>query len=307
MSLTLVTNPVSGTETIFAGFKPIEFVFKREDLAITSVTSGTGGAKITVGTDLTSYLSAGDSLYLYSEGVNYTYDVSATILTITSTEITVDAEYIETGTGGYINYLKNYYVEMKCVVDGLSGADILGFSLESDGDAAGNIVIDVSIANDLNEARGEIAKEYLSDGVQEFEVKYREVYQSSSNSFTLIDNKLLVVVYATEAPEQDVILNSFDLPKIYLGYHAAICIAHADGVPGDSIELLYKEYNLNFLELANGSLGSLDSDASGFFNWKWDESETVESATAYIGVDFSTSGLYDFMAVDFAHPDFLVQ
>ena len=67
MSLTLITNPVSGTSEIFAGFLPIEFIFKREDLAITSVTSGTGGAKINHAGDLSSYLSAGDSIYVYRE------------------------------------------------------------------------------------------------------------------------------------------------------------------------------------------------------------------------------------------------
>ena len=111
MSLTLVNNPVGAADRkIFAGFQPCEFIFKREDLAITSVTSGTGGAKITHPGDLTSVLSEGDTIYLYSEGAtNYVYDGSFEILSIVAGEITVDTPYIETGTGGYINYLKNYY------------------------------------------------------------------------------------------------------------------------------------------------------------------------------------------------------
>lgn len=307
MSLTLITNPVQGDSTVFAGFLPIEFEFKREDLAIVDTEAGTGGVRINVTTDLTTYLSEGDSVYLYSEGTDYIYDDTGTILSITSTEITIDVPFIEVSIGGYINYFKNYYVEMQAVDKGNSDVNILNFTFESDGDAAGNITIDVSLANDLNRQRDSIGKLYLANSTQQFNVKYRQVYEGSSESFTVLDTKLLIVVYATETPEVDTILNQFDLPKIYLGYPAALSIAHEEGNPGDSLELVYNELDINNNTITSGTLGSQDSENGGLYLWEWDKDNTVEGSAKFVEFDFSTAGQFDFADPDFAYPDFLTQ
>ena len=71
MSLTVVENPITTSDfvnNVFAGFLPCEFKFKREDQAIATIGSGTD-AKIEItitGVDLTSFLSASDSIYLYA-------------------------------------------------------------------------------------------------------------------------------------------------------------------------------------------------------------------------------------------------
>ena len=308
MSLTLVTNPVGSADAkTFAGFKPIEFVFKREDQAITSVTSGVGGAKITLTADLTTYLSIGDTIYLYSPATNHNYDGVVTITDINATEITIDTPYLETGTGGYINYYKNYYVELQCVNIENTDINLLDFSLEADGDNAGNITIDVSIINDLNSQRGAIDQAYVSDSSTFFYVKYRQVYNGSSESFTILSSKMLIVLYATEQPTEEEILNSFDLPKIYLGYPASFAIAHATGATGQTNELLYEERDINGNALANDTLGTLSTVNNGFYTWEWDKDATVENATKYIYFSFSTVGTYDFASPDFAYPDFLTQ
>ena len=304
MSLTLVTNPVSDTAEVFAGLQPIEYIFKREDLAITSVTSGTGGAKINHSGDLTSYLSAGDKVYLYSPGTNYTYDEVGTILSIVAGEITTDIDYIETGTGGYINYFFNYYVELQCVNKDNDDINLLPFSLESDGDSAGNIIIDVSIMNDLNIQRGDIAKEALTDSRQEFEVKYRQVYDGSSESFTLINNSLVIALYCTETPETEEILNRFDLPEIYLGYPAGICVAHKDGLTGDNLTIEYDELDINQNILASDDLGNIDSGYNGFLLWEWDASATVEDATKYIEFSYEFTAGAEYNATDYNSTDY---
>jgi hypothetical protein len=64
MSLILTTNPVgSAASKFFAGFQKCEFVFKREDLSVTSIDSGTDAkARINHAGDLTSYLDPGDTI-----------------------------------------------------------------------------------------------------------------------------------------------------------------------------------------------------------------------------------------------------
>jgi hypothetical protein len=306
MALTLVTHPVgTASKKLFAGFLPIEFIFKREDLAITGVTSGTGGAKITVGTDLTTYLSEGDSIYLYSEGTDYVYDTTGIILSITSTEITIDAQYVETGTGGYINYRKNYYVEMQCVSKQFTTVNLLPFSLQSDGDAAGNISIDVSIMNDLNRQRGAISQKVLTESSNGFYVQYRQVYTGSSESFTLDNTKLLITAYATEQPVIGDVLNKFDVPQLYLGYPGAIAVANEGGVTSTTVALKYDELDINQIGIAAGNLGTLANDANGFLLWKWLANASINDSTKYVNFYTQVTGIAPFKTPDFASPSFV--
>lgn len=302
MALTLITNPVgSAASKIFAGFRPVEFEFKREDLAITSIASGTGGIEITVATDLTSVLSEGDAIYVYSAGTNYTYDDVGTILSINSTKIVLDIVFTESTTGGYINYLKNYYVEMMLVNKTLSTANILPFTLKSDGSPAGVVKIDVSIATDKLLQRGDIEQDALTESRIEFEVKYKQVYDGSSETYTLIDNKLIILLYATEAPETGEILNSFELPKIYLGYPAGIVIADISGAA--KLEMTYTERDINNQIISRSTLGTNDGD-NGYLMWKWEATDTVSDGCKYVVFDISATGGGDFASPDFDSPDF---
>lgn len=305
MALTLTTNPVgSASVKLFAGFDDVKFIFKREDLQITGVESGSGGVKINVTTDLTTYLSAGDSIYLYSEGNNHTYNNTGVILSITATDITIDVAYIQDATGGYINYLKNYYVELQCVDKNFSTSNKLPFNLTGDGDAAGNIEIDVSEANDLNRQRGNIEDGLISESKQEFEVQYREVYEGSSNGYTLINNKLVVLLYSTDEPETDVILNNFDIPKIYLGYEAAIAIAHEEDPTGSTITMNYKEFDVNKNQINSGTLSELDSDANGFILWKIASNISLNEITRYLQFEFDVNVVADYDSNDYDSNDY---
>jgi len=307
MSLTLNTNLVgTGTRKMFAGFQPCKFIFKREDLEITSVDSGTGAkARINHTGDLTSYLNVGDTVYLYSEATDYTYDGVFEILIITAGEITVDTDYVQTGTDGYINYYKNYYVELQCVHPTLPTFNLLPFNLQSDGDAAGNVIIDVSIINELNKQRGEISESFLSDSVTEFEVKYRQVYEGSSESFTLVDDKLLIMLFAIDEPEQDSILNQFGNPKLYLGYPGAIVAALLARSTGSMCEMVYDEQDINGNIIDSGTLGEQDADVNGFLLWEWPSNVSVNIQTKFINFDFEIVSIYDFAEPDFASPDFV--
>lgn len=308
MALTLVTNPVgSAAKKLFAGFLPINFEFKREDLQIDDIEAGTGGIKINVSTDLTSYLSEGDTIYVYSEGADYTYDATGTILAITATEITIDVDYVQSATGGYINYLKNYYVELQCVNKDFTGVNILPFSLESDGTPAGVINIDVSIVNDKNRQRGDIVQKFINESSSEYLVKYRQVYEGSAEAFTVVSNKLVVALYCTEQPEEQVILNRFDEPMIFLGYPAAVVMANSAGPTGFETEMIYNELDINKQQIASGSLGNNDRDVNGFLLWKWLSNASVDNACEYVEFETNSIGLFDFASPDFASPDFITE
>ena len=308
MALTLTTNPVgSGTSKFFAGFQKCEVVFKREDLAVATVVSGTGAkAKITHTGDMSGVVLPGDTIYLYSPATNMTYDGLFTVLTVAAGEITVDTPYIESGGVGYINYLKNYYVELQCVHPALSDLNLLPFSLESDGDSAGNVVIDVSICNELNTQRGVIVEGHLPESVIEFEIKYREVYSGSSNAFTLVDNKNFLMLYAIDVPEESEVMNSFDMPKLFLGYPAAIAATIKAGLAGSKTELVYNELDINQEVITNGTLGQIETDVNGQFIWKWEPTASVNAGTKYIDFTLQIEPTFDFLTADFATPDFKI-
>jgi hypothetical protein len=294
MALTLVTNPVgSAASKFFAGFQKCELKFKREDLAITGVESGSGGIKITLGTDLTSYLQAGDVIYLYSEGTDYTYSQVGTISGITSGDITIEGNFIQTGTGGYINYLKNYFVELQCVDKTYNDANLLPFSLQSDGDSAGNVVIDVSIMNELNETYGAI----------EFMVKYREMSLGIEGSFTQ-DDKLFIILNTIDTPEAGDILNNLDEPCLYLGYPANLRILNAALSASSTKELKYNELDINKQNVASGTMGSILADQNAFISWPWLAGFNAKKQTEYISFSVENESFYDFKHGDFRFPDF---
>ena len=306
MALTLVTNPV-GTDSvkIFSGFNPVEFEFKREDLQITGVSSGSGGIIISLTTDLTTYLAVGGSIYIYSEAADYTYSGTGEILSLTASDITIDIPFIQSATGGYINYLKNYHIELQCVDRVFPDANVLPFSLKSDGDSSGVIKIDVSIANDLNRQRGEISSGFINESSIEFNVRYRQVYLGGSESFTLINTKLIVLSYATETPETEVVLNKFDLPELYLGYKSALVISNIEDAASSTIQLTYNELDINQNIITSGVLDELDSDVNGFLLWEFASDIELNETTKYINFDYAVEVFSDFASIDFATPDFL--
>lgn len=312
MSLTLITNPVTTeggvVKNIFPGFRPVEYVFKREDLAIVSVGEASGYAEITIGTDLTSYLSEGDYIYLYAEGDSgdYDYDEICEITAITSTTITLDIPYIENSSSGYINYLKNYYVELQLVNPDNSSIQMIPFSLKDDGDQAGNITIDVSIANDKNRKLFDISTRELTEGRVRFDVRYREISEGVTGSWTDMSDPV-ILVYAWEQMDTEEILNGFDMPELYKGYDFAVALSHSNRNGTDSFVVAkYNELDINREELVTGlSIGQLSIDLYGIFLFVLGSGTTFDGNTEYIEVYGEYADLPDYDPEGYDSSDYL--
>lgn len=288
MSVILEENPVQVVdgivENIFAGFEPVEYKFKREDLAITGVGQGISNQLlIPTSIDLSSYLDIGDSVYVYSEGDDFTYDEAGSVVAVTSVSITISVDFIEVGTGGYINYFKNYYLEVELVNKDNSDVKVLPFSLKDDGNNAGNITIDVSIANDLNIQFFEFVSQEMVDSRTIFKVQYREVYDISTGSYTLL-NDVVILVYATEQPELEQFINRLEEPKLWKGYPYGIILTHSDdNTVEQGINVEYDELDINQQVVVSGvSLGSFISEKQGFLFNNIDKDTSYNSLTEYI-------------------------
>lgn len=253
MSLTVETYPVytDGIKTIniFSGFNPVNIVMSRQDLVIDTISQGANNTiDVNISTDITSELVAGDFIYIYSEGVDYTYSLTAKVLSVSATVINLDSDYIESATGGYTNYKQNYTVEMKLVNPDNSDIDMLGFTLKQAGSAAGSITFDVSIINDLNSQNftEQLTGREVTEGRIKFNVKYREIWREDATAtFTLIDNPIIVAFSTRELiPEE--FSNPFTEPPLYLGYPMGIGFIHTDAnYPGEAIKFTFDELDIN--------------------------------------------------------------
>ena len=256
MSVVVESYPVetvSGIiENIIPGFEDVEIIFKREDLHITGIELGANNRiRVNISTDLTSYLRIGDFVYVGSTGVDgYIYDDNGEITQVTSTYIEIDIDYVSSSTGGYINYLKNYYIEVDLIDVDNSAIKILPFTLRDDGNLNGQITINVGIANDKNEQIFETENTEIIESRLRFDVNYREVYEGQLNtSYTTIDNYPIILVYATEQMVIEKFENKFEYPEIYQGYNNGVIFMHSDendneGTAG-AINITYNELDNN--------------------------------------------------------------
>jgi hypothetical protein len=256
MSLSLISYPVfteSGdTINIFPGYLPIELEFKREDIAIISVTAGSGtNILVTISGDFTSIISEGDGMYVNSSGSDFTYDdtgtVQSAVLNGANTDIEIDIPFIEIASGGYLNYKQNYSVELIIINFENPDIDLLGFSLFDDGTPSGVIKIDTSIIVDQTRQSIIESTQEVEESRIKYNVKYREVWKDNeSEAFTAINNPI-IAFYATEDLEQETFVNPMTTPKYWLGYPQGVGFLHsdADDAEGESQRVLYDELNLN--------------------------------------------------------------
>lgn len=310
MAITLVENPVvteSGVvKNLFAGFLPVEFKFKREDLQIISVGAGANNAVlVTISQDLTSELNVGESAYLYAEGTNYTYDDSGEITAITSNSITIDINFIEAASSGYINYKQNYYLETELVDTDNSDVKILPFTIKDDGDNSGNITIDASLANDKNERNFEFALTELTEGRLKFKVQYREVWRESNTSYSLIGDEI-ILYYATDQVDTEQLVQELDEAFLYEGYPFGGIALHSDqNVDGISIVFAYDELDINKANVStDNSIGVIQSDKFGQLFVNLDKGIVYSSDAEFVKINATFSDTVAFFDPAFFDPAF---
>lgn len=311
MSLTLETYPVYfegiNKVNVFPGFKAIDIVFKREDLAITTVTQAADNRiQINVGTDVTSELNEGDFVYLYSEGVTYTYDLTAEVISVTASAIVIDGDYIEGGTGGYTNYKQNYAVEMKLTDPDNFAIDLLGFTLKQSGSDSGNIIFDVSVINDLNcqEFVEQLTGREVEEGRVKFNVKYREIWREDDTaSYIEIDNPI-IALFATSDFQIETFSNPFSEPFFYAGYPAGIGFIHSDSnQEDDAIKVTFDELDINKTDITTGNVLKQFNitDYGVLLATSEDTNLILNEDTKYIRLNASIGGLPEYEPTEYSN------
>jgi hypothetical protein len=153
MSLISVNYPITGTagayQNIFPASKRLDFTMTRIDQSISSISSGTGGfvniqttADMT-GVEIGDYVSWGSDAY--SARNSRVFNINSL------KEIEVEEVFTSlVATNGFINYKKNWYLEIRYVSENTTFGDqnavpIMAFNSQVPNSVDGSIVANIAV------------------------------------------------------------------------------------------------------------------------------------------------------------------
>ena len=311
MSLSLINTPVTPTDNVLAGFLPQLLEFKREDITVIDVTQGANNTiLVRVTGDITSDIAAGESVYLYSQGLTSDYDGSGVVISAVfaagQTTLNIDIQFVEIANGGYINYLQEWFVEVALVDVNNTDKSILTYTLRDDGTPAGVANIDISAANDLNEQFFPLVGGVGVENRTKFTAKYRQSWRGNNEQAYTLTNEEYIVQFSTEELENDTIVNDFETPILYVGYPAAIALIHSDLNFTDKVVLRIDELDINKADIITDT--QIRQYAPGAFGYLYGGSEDVEielnQNTEYLRIKYASEPLADYKAGDYKAGDY---
>lgn len=318
MAVSLVSYPViveSGKVlNIFPGFSDVELEFDREDLDILSVGLGADNQiAIVVLGDLTSDLNVGEGVYLYAEGATYTYNIAGKIVTVTysapNTTITIDKNYIEAATVGYINYKQNWFLESKLVNVDNNNIQEYPQLLSDDGSPSGVVKVNTSMLVDALKNEILATSQEVVNARNKCKVMYREVWrENQTETFTLVDETSIVIVFAADDIEAESFLNKFETPKIWAGYPFLLNLAHSIENPTfNGIDILFDELDINQDDInTDNPLSNFNPEAYGLLQSNFDDNvKVIEDNTRYIKFRAETTAAAEYETVDYDDDDYL--
>ena len=316
MSLNLVKYPVTTTSQInnlFAGFLPVNLEYKREDAQIVSVGAGANGKiQVVISGDITASLNVNEWVYLYAKGNLFDYDNSYQVIDISysnpNTFITLDSDFIENASIGYLNYKQNYFVEAKLVNP--TNEKVMAYSdvLEINGSASGDVVINANaLVDGLTDTISESSQE-ITSARNICKVAYREVWRENQiNTFTVQFGEPLVIVYAAENIETEKFINNQNEPTIFAGYEFIINSAHTnENNTGQKIGVSFDELDINKANITtDNALSEFESKDFGILQANFSENIiAINGNTQFIKFNLITTAKPDYKAGDYKAGDY---
>jgi len=303
--VTVESYPVlSLGQNVFPGNSPVEIGFKREDIVVVDTEQGIDNTVIiNLGSDITGSLNVGEYVYLSSE----IYETSSEVLETNAAYIRIDTQWLGAGsTGGYLNYKQNWNIELDLVNPLNDAIKVLPFTLRDNGDNAGNVLIDLSIVNDLANIQVPtfVAIAELTNQRTKFDIKWREIWRESlATVYTRITDPIIIIT-AKDQPTIEAFNNDFTEPEYYVGYKNGAVFIHSDVAPGflTNVNFYYDELDINKAVIrANQLIGSVTSANvwGKIFVPLFDL--PLLSDTYYIDLKTETALLPEFSATDFTN------
>jgi len=257
-------------------------------------------------------LNVGEWVYLYAEGSTFIYDDSYQIIDVTfsspNTEITVNGDFIEVASGGYLNYLQNWFLESKLVNP--DNNTILNYPqlLQNDGNPNGVIEVNTSMLVDFLKNEIKTTSQEITEGRQECKVMYREVWrEDDTQSFTLVDEEPIIIIYSAENSEIEAFVNGFEIPKMWDGYPFFINLLHSlQNSVDERVVISFDELDINKDDIIiSNSLATFKLLDFGILQTNFsDNVSVIDSNTKYIKFNANSAIIGDYKSGDYKAGDY---
>lgn len=281
MALTQLDYPVTGEEgsfmNIFPSQKKLNVNFKRLDVLISSIASGTGGiVELTVGAPLDVDLIAGD--YIVWATNSYKLRTSRVVQVISSTIIEVDDVFTSSdASNGFVNYRKSWFLEARFVAantptDQQTNVELVIDDFSQVPNALdGNLSLDLSIIKDVLSPDISLSTGVALSLSKVFKFQYRESYTGnrdgvwvSPNIAPANDTPIMLVLASKSIVFNDFSDSFIDIINFAQDYPLILNYIYSDinDNGASELEFKYNQFSLNKTLISTISIGSF-SDTSG--------------------------------------------
>lgn len=204
MALVEISYPVTGApgtyQNIFPSQKPIFSEFERKDATIISIVSGTNGRVQMTASAAFSSIEVGQFVTWQTDG--YSVRSSRVTNVVTATTIEVDEVFTSVNAlNSFINYLENYFVEIRYIQPDSVSNDQDAILLIDDfsqvpNQKDGTISANISLPSDVLIPDFDIASGVNAGLSIEYKIQYRESYEGNRSGTWIsptVDQPILLV------------------------------------------------------------------------------------------------------------------
>jgi len=294
MALNSISYPVTGTagaySNIFPSQRPLDFTATRKDVGITSISSGAGGVvQIEAAATLTD-IAVGDYITWGTDA--YTARSSRVTAVIAVDTIEVDALFSSTNvTNGFLNYKKNWFLEIRYVekdsaTDDQDAIALFDFNAKYNSSIVGLVSANIALPYVFLVPDFDTTANGFNTGLYtEYKIQFRESWENNRSELwesPSTDIKIMLV-HGTEDIEPLKFSDYGQLKRYVRGYPLMTTFIYSDvndGVGGNQITLLITEYTIDKLLVTDYTLATL-SNFNGVYSLVIDPS-TLDASTVFI-------------------------
>ena len=305
MALTQIDYPVTGSAgsylNIFPSQKPLYTNFKREDGTLLSIVSGVD-AKVRVAINETfENLLVGDVVIFFSDG--YPLQKATVVSIIDASTIELNIPFASsTITNGFINYHKNWFVEIR-YVDQTSSSnnqdaiEILEDYSQIPSSLNGNVRANIALPSDLISADFTITEGEQQNLFTSYKIQYRQSYNAQRAGAWISPSVDIPILLVHSADNVTIGFTDPNVSKRYAkGYPLNYMYVYSsiNDAGSNTIKFNLIQYALNKDVISTTEYASFNN-LNGVFNLLVDTSD-LEAATRFIEFTtllISSGGQYD--------------
>ena len=267
MALTEINYPVTGEvgtyKNTFPSQKPLYANFNRKDGLINSISSGTNSKVRIEFTSAFGSINIGQFVIFQSDG--YLLQSSKVLAIVNATTIDVDTDFTSANAAnGFVNYNRNYYLEIRYVAAGSGSGDQNATEILEDFSQVtnaknGDIKANISSPGQLITPDFEIENGVAANLFQSYKIQFRESYEGNRSGVWIsptVDVSIMLV-----HASKDFVVDSFTdantikrfikgFPLVYSLIYSAI-----NDSGSNELRVVLSQYDISQTLISNDDVG----------------------------------------------------